>query len=250
MKKVLYILTLSILLCNCNGEDAGDCFQTSGSLILETVEVPEFERILVYRDVELILKSGPEQSVTIETGKNLLSDVEARVEGNQLILFDHNTCNYVRDYGVTRIFVTAPDIREIRSSTQYPISSDGTLQYNNLELISEDFNAPGSFTVGDFRLNVNTTQLRIISNLVSSFYISGQTENLYVGFFSGSGRFEGETLIAQNVEVFHRGSNDMIIDPQLSLMGALYSTGDLISLNRPATVDIQEFYTGRLIFQD
>jgi len=85
---------------------------------------------------------------------------------------------------------------------------------------------------------------------VSSFYITGQTENLYIGFFSGSGRFEGENLTAQNVEVFHRGSNNIIVNPQLSITGALYSTGDLVSVNRPETVEVEEFYTGRLIFED
>lgn len=234
----------------CNSEDANDCFQTSGPIVLQEVEISSFEKILVNRDIELILKSGAEFKLTIETGKNLLNDVEVKVVDNQLQLSDNNTCNYVREYGITKIYVTAPNITEIRSSTQYDVSSDGILNFNNLQLISEDFNAPGSFTVGDFRLNVNTSQLRITANNISSFYITGQTENLFVGFFAGSGRFEGRELIAQNVDVFHRGSNDMIVNPQQSLTGEIRSTGDLIAVNQPPTVDVEQFYTGRLIFED
>ncbi len=247
---MIYILMVSILLLNCNSEDANDCFQTSGATVLQDIAVPDFEKILVNRDIELILKTAAEYKVTIETGKNLLNDVEAKVVDDQLQLFDHNNCNYVREYGITKIYVTAPNIKEVRSSTQYDISSDGVLDYDNLHLISEDFNFPGSFTIGDFRLHVNSTQIRITANNISSFYIRGQTENLNVGFFAGSGRFEGENLIAQNVDVFHRGSNDMIVNPQLSLTGELFSTGDLISVNRPATVAVEELYTGRLIFED
>jgi hypothetical protein len=250
MKKVINILVMSAILFTCNSEDANDCFQTSGATVQQEVEITSFERILVNRDIELILKSGVDFSVVVETGKNLLNDVEAKVVDDQLQLFDHNSCNYFREYGITKIYVTAPNITEIRSSTQYDVSSDGILNYNSLHLISEDFNSPGSFTIGDFRLDVNTTQLGITANLISSFYITGQTENLIVGFFAGSGRFEGENLIAQNIEVFHRGSNDMIVNPQLSLTGELFSTGDLISKNRPATVEVEELYTGRLIFED
>ena len=105
-----------------------------------------------------------------------------------------------------------------------------------------------TFTIGDFRLQINSQKLRITSNNISSFYISGQTDDLLVNFFSGSGRFQGEDLIAQQVEVFHRGSNDMIVNPQLSLIGELRGTGDLISLNTPPTVEVEQFYTGRLIF--
>ncbi|MBN4047173.1 DUF2807 domain-containing protein [bacterium AH-315-P13] len=249
VKNIVFLLVF-ITLFTCDSDSISDCFQTSGSIIQQEVEVSAFEKILVNRDVELILKEGTEFEVIIETGKNLLSDVEAKVVDNQLQLTDNNTCNYVRDFGITKIYVTAPNITAIRSSTQYDVSSDGVLNYNSLHLLSEDFNAPESFTVGDFRLNVNTMQLRITANNISSFYITGQTENLNIGFFAGSGRFEGDNLIAQNVDVFHRGSNDMVVNPQQSLKGELRSTGDLISVNQPPIVEVQQFYTGQLIFQD
>lgn len=247
MKKIFYILILTLVFA-CNSEDASDCFQSSGSIIQQEITVDTFTKILVNRDVQLILKEGIEFKVIIETGKNLINDVEAIVVDDQLQLTDQNTCNYVRDFGITKIYVTAPNITEIRSSTQYDVSSEGVLDYNGLVLISEDFNVPGSFTVGDFRLDVNLITLRIVTNNISTFYITGQTENLNVGFFAGAGRFEGENLIAQNVNIFHRGSNDMIVNPQESLTGELRSTGDLISVNQPPVVTVEQFYTGRLIF--
>ena len=71
---------------------------------------------------------------------------------------------------------------------------------------------------------------------------------MFVGFFSGSGRFEGENLIAQNVDVNHRGSNDMIVNPQASLTGILRGTGNIISVNVPPIVDLERIYTGQLFF--
>jgi len=212
------------------------------------VMVSDFERILVNRDVELILTEGPNYQVMIQSGENLINDIEAKVVGDQLLISDNNTCNFVRDYGITKVYVTAPNITEIRNSSQFEVSSVGVLNYSNLLLNSEDFNVPESFTVGDFRLELNSQSVQIISNNISSFYISGQTENLNVGFFAGAGRFEGADLIAQNVQVFHRGSNDMIVNPQLSLAGELRSTGDLISVNEPPMVNVEQFYTGQLIF--
>ena len=249
MKKLFYIITL-ILVFTCDSEDASDCFQTSGSIIQQEISVDAFTKILVNRDIELILKQGLEFEVIIETGRNLINDIEAIVVDGQLKLTDHNTCNYVRDFGITKIYVTAPSITEIRSSTQYDVSSDGILDFENLKLLSEDFNVPGSFTVGDFRLDVNLKTLGITTNNISSFYITGQTENLFIGFFAGSGRFEGENLIAQNIHVFHRGSNDIIVNPQQSLVGQLVSTGNLISKNEPPIVNVEVLYTGRLIFEN
>jgi hypothetical protein len=247
MKNTVYIVFLAVLFA-CNSESANDCFQKSGTEIRIDATTGSFEKILVNRNIELILKEGPEIKVLIQSGKNLINDVEAIVVGNELRLSDNNTCNYVRDYAATKVLVTAPNITEIRTSSQFDVSSDGVLSYDSLELFSEDFNVSGTFTVGDFRLQVDVTNLKVTSNNLSSFYVSGNADTVFIGFFSGIGRFEGANLIAQNINVTHRGSNDMIVNPQQSLRGVLRGTGDLISVTEPPIVEIEQLYTGRLYF--
>lgn len=247
MKKLTYIFIFLIFACN--SEDANDCFQTSGNSIQQEVEIISFERILVNRGVELIIKEAPDYKVTIETGENLINDVTAEVIGNQLVLTDNNTCNYVRDYATTKIYVETPNLTEIITSSQYDVSSDGILNYDTLTLYSEDFNGTSEFTTGDFRLTLNSENLKIVSNNLSFFYIDGVVETLFVGFYSGAGRFEGENLIAQNITIYHRGSNDMVVNPQQSLLGELRGTGNLISVNQPPIVDVERFYIGQLFFE-
>jgi hypothetical protein len=162
MKKIIYLLVFLVFACN--SEDANDCFQTSGTIVQQEVDVVGFERILVNRDIELIITEAPEYKVTIETGENLINDVKAEVIGDRLVLTDDNNCNYVRDYGITKIYVEAPNLTEIRTSSQYEISSDGVLTYPSLRLFSEDFNEATDFTVGDFRLSINSESLHITSN--------------------------------------------------------------------------------------
>jgi hypothetical protein len=236
-------------MCSCSGDDANDCIQNAGKIIQEELPITGFSDILVNRDIKLVIKEAGDYSVIIETGEYLLNDVEAVVVGNELQLTNYNTCNFVRDYGLTTIYVTAPDIRNIRSSTQYSIESDGILNYDDLRLFSENVNGVGAVTSGVFSLNINASSLRITSNNLSSFYISGEVNNLFVGFYSGIGRFEGQNLIAQKVTVYHRGSNDMIVNPQEELKGNLFGTGNLISVNNPETLDVVQHYTGVLIFE-
>jgi len=246
MKKLMCIFIFLIFACN--SEDANDCFQTSGNIIQQEVAVTSFDRILVNRGIELIIKEALDYKVTIETGKNLINDVKAEVLGNQLVLTDNNSCNYVRDYAATKIYVEAPNLTEIITSSQHVVSSDGILNYDTLTLSSEDFNGTSEFVIGDFRFTLNSENLEIVSNNLSFFYIDGEVETLFVGFYSGAGRFEGEDLIAQNVTVYHRGSNDMVVNPQQSLYGELRGTGDLISVNEPPIVDVDRIYTGQLFF--
>lgn len=248
MKKIIYII-YALLLVSCDSENAGDCFQRTGDIVTKEVEVPDFTRILVLPNVELVLKEGPETTVLIQSGDNLIDEVTAKVDDNRLILEDTNDCNFVRDFNQTKVFVTAPNITQIRSATQFDISSDGVLTYPSIGLLAEDFNEDndGNLT-GTFHLQVNSNSVRIIANSIASFFISGQVEDLYVGFFSGTGRFEGADLIANEVDVFHRGTNKMIVNPQQSITGEIRSTGDVIAVNRPPSIEVEEFFTGRLLF--
>jgi len=248
MKKSLYIILL-VFLISCNSENTGDCFQTSGSIIKKEIALDVFDRILVNRDVELIIEEGVAQKVVIETGKNLMNDVEAKVVDGKLILTDNNTCNYVRDYGITKVYVTSPNITEIRSSTQYNISSHGVLTYPNLTILSEDFNAPDTFSVGNFYLQIDNLSFNVVFNNLSNCYVSGTTNNLNVTFAAGLSRFEGRNLLAQKVTVWNRSSNDMIMNPIQEITGKISGTGNVICVNHPPIVNVEEQYKGRLIFE-
>ncbi|MHA7056198.1 head GIN domain-containing protein [Aquimarina sp. M1] len=249
MKRAIFIIGCLFFLA-CDTENAIDCFQRTGHIVRQEVEVVEFTRILVNPNVELILREGADTSVIIETGDNLLDEVSAIVEGDRLVLSNTNDCNFVRDFNQTKIFVTAPNITEIRSATQFDISSDGVLTYPSLRLLSEDFNEDtGGNITGTFTLEINAERLSVVGNNIASFFIEGSVVDLSVGFFSGTGRFEGAELIAEHVDILHRGTNKIIINPQQSIVGEILSTGDIIAENKPNIVEVQELFTGRLIFR-
>jgi len=248
MKHFIYIL-FPIILLSCNGENVPDCFQNSGSIVQQEFEVETFDKITVFERIELIVKDEPTQKVVVETGEYLLSEIEVNIENGTLILKNNNACNLTRDYGITRIYVSSSNLTQIRNSSGLPVRSEGVLNYNNLTLISEDFNSPGvTHTDGDFNLQVNCDGINITFNNLSNIFISGHVNNLIIGFYSGDSRFEGANLIAENITIFQRSSNDMIINPQQSLKGEIRGTGDVISLNRPTIVEVEQFYTGKLIF--
>lgn len=248
MKLIRYIVFL-ILVFACDSENVGDCFQKTGNIIQQDITFGAFTKILVNRDIELIVKQGLTQKVVIETGENLLNDVTAEVIEDRLILTDNNTCNYVREYGITKVYITSPNITEIRSSTQYDISSDGVLTYPSLTLLSEDFGAPDTFTNANFNLEVDNTTLRIVFNNLSNAFITGKVDDLSVNFAAGTSRFEGRDLIAQNITIWNRSSNDMILNPQQEIKGRISGTGDVICVNKPPIIDVEEQYKGRLIFE-
>lgn len=248
-RSLLYFFTM--LLASCNGDNVPDCFQNAGDLVRKSMDVPEFSTITVFENLNVVLKQGDDQKVEIETGEYLLNDVSAVVEEGRLVLRNENSCNYVRDYGLTTVYVTSPNIDEIRSSTGLLISSDGILNFPSLNLIAESYTDPETETTdGSFDLDVNSINLRIVVNGIAYFKLRGNTENFNVTVAAGDSRIEAENLIAENVSVNHRGSNDVFVNPQQRINGVIRGTGDVISVNRPPEVDVEELFNGRLIFQE
>ena len=248
-KSFLFIFLL--MLVSCNGDNVPKCFQNEGDIVRVTFDVPEFNAITVFENLNVVLKQGDEPKVEVETGEYLLNDVSAVVEDERLIVRNENSCNFVRDYGLTTIYVTSPNITEVRSSTGLLISSDGALNYPSLNLIAESFNNPDTATTdGSFDFNLNSNTVRITVNGIAYFKLKGNVENFSINVAAGDSRIEAEELIAQNVTINHRGSNDVFVNPEQRLSGVIRGTGDVISVNRPAEVDVEELFNGRLIFQD
>ncbi len=244
MNKFFFLLII-ISLSNCSPKD---CFESTGDIIQKEINLDTFDKIKVGNEVTLILKQGDNQKVVIETGENLIDDVTVEIIDGYLFMKDENSCNLTRDYAVTKVYITSPNITVIRSDTPRNIISDGILNYNDLTLISEDY-TQDALNIGDFDLRVNTQTLKIVSNGNSLFNISGNTNKLQIGFYSGSSRFIGDKLISNNINITQKSSNDILVYPILKLEGEIFSIGDVISYNHPEIVQITEHDLGKLIFK-
>lgn len=247
----MILLLIGSFFVSCSSDSAPDCFQSAGDIVREEIAVPNFTKITVFENVGLVLNQGAEIKVEIETGKNLRNEVTATVEDGRLLLRDTNDCNFFRKYGLTKVYVTSPNITEIRSSTGLKIESSGRLSYPNLNLISESFNNTESETTdGAFDLDLDSETINITVNGIAYFKLSGNTTFIGVTIAAGDSRVEAENLKAQFVDIDHRGSNDILVNPQDLIKGDIRGTGDVVSFNTPPLIQINEIFKGRLIFKD
>lgn len=234
---------------SCNNEDTGDCFQTAGTTIQQEFNVDSFDKILIHERAGLIIEQGPIQKVIIETGENLLPDITVEVVNGELIVRDNNACNFVRDYGTTKVIVTSPNITRIRNASEQDVASKGTLTYPSLYLMSVG-DKTKYLPVGDFYLDIENENLKVWSNGVANFYITGTCNKLDVNLSNGDTRFHGKNLIVKVAIARNLSSNDIEVFPTESLTGEILSTGNIISYNKPPIVNIEvQGDFGKLIFK-
>ena len=247
--RLIISLVFLFLVCGCDSENAGDCFQTAGSIQRELRMTPVFSEITVFEYLNLVVRQGDEYRVEVESGSNLLNEISAEVIQGRLILKNENRCNLFRDYGISTVYVTAPNLTEVRSSTGFLVSSEGSLNYDDLTLISERFNDPeAEATDGSFEIEFNGRRLRAIVNGVAYLQLSGTAERFDVTIAAGDSRIEAQNLLAQEVVLNHRGSNDLFVNPTQRIAGVIRGYGDVIGRVRPPLVEVSEIFNGRLRF--
>ncbi|MCF6308728.1 MAG: DUF2807 domain-containing protein [Flavobacteriaceae bacterium] len=253
MKKTNKLFLLFLILISCDKANISDCLEKTGTIISSEIEVPLFTRIQVQNDISIIVTQAETQKVVIETGENLIGDIQVYVEDDLLVLKNDNGCNIFRVYGVTKIHISSPNITEIRNSSVGTVSSNGLLSYPNLLLHSNtntNANIEDPNKSGDFILHIDCDNFRISANGLSVFYISGTARISSINFADEWPRFEGENFLIDTLRVFHRSATYMKVNPQLMLTGKIVATGDVIAVNHPEFVDVDELFTGRLIFID
>lgn len=241
---LIVLLTVQIT-SSCSNDAMPECVQEAGDTVSYEIEMADFTSINIGEGIELIIRQGS-RNVRIETGENIRSHITAAVTAGELEIRNTSSCNWVRDYNTTKVYVSVPGLDKIYSSSQFGVKSDGVLAFPNLTLESGLYSETAS---GTFELEVNCESLTIQDNLSVYCNISGDVENLAIYFYSGDARFEGSNLLAQKAYVYHRSSNDIIINPQQEVMGTIASTGNLVLKNNPPVIAVSQLYTGHLIFQ-
>lgn len=250
MRNFFYFIFLSFVFIACDSDSAWGCVKAAGTIVQEEIPLEAFEKLDVRHRVQLIVKQGDEQQVILETGENLRGDITLSVNNGVLQIDNSASCNLVRDYGVTKVYVTSPNITQIRNGSGLPVLSDGVLAFPSLALVSENTAVEGDIhTVGDFELQLDVQNFSIVANGKSNFFLSGQAETAFIGLYSGDGRVEATNLIVQDLNIYHRSSNKMIVNPRQAIRGEIRSVGNVIAVFQPPVVEVEAFYTGRLIFQ-
>lgn len=249
MKKKLSILSFLLLFIITSCGISEDCFKGNGNRISQNFSLEDFTKVKVYDGVGLVIKEGPNYEIRVETSDNIIDDLDVKVVDDMLIVKDNSTCNITRDYGLTIIYVTAPNLIEIHSKTEQEIKSDGMLHFPELRLysIGDGYGGTGAGT-GDFYLDVDCEEFYVETNGLSNFYINGLSNSVILFFSWGDGRFEGENFRVNTMEIFHRGSNDLTVYSINSLTGTIYATGNVVLKNTPIELEVEELSIGTIIY--
>jgi hypothetical protein len=218
-----------------------DCFTSTGKIITEERILSSFDSIEMNDNVNLILTQDSVQKVEVEAGENIIGKISTEVIDRQLVIHNHNTCNWVRSYSKPlNVNVHLKNIWKIMYNSAGNLTTSNQLSPDSMKL--EIWGGAGSVD-----MNVNTGWCYILMHLGSvdvtlhgHASITSMSQNDY-------GRINLGELATAYAFVTNTGSNDCYVRASTALDATIGNIGNIYYTGNPHTVNAHINGAGQVI---
>jgi len=222
--------------------DVDDCFTGTGTEAQESRQPGVFDRIYLTDNIDLRIHHSSTHHLTLNGGKNLLPQVDTRIENGTLRIQNSNRCNWTRSFKkriTVDIFTPSLDGIYVEDAIGNITSAD-TIQ-------SEEFRLDSFSSMGSYNLVLNCTTVTLaLHNGAADLHVSGKTQVQY-GYNAGYGNFEAGALNTSLAFITNKGTNQLTVKPADLLDARIEGSGDIQYIGQPDSIRSQITGTGKLI---
>jgi len=222
-------LLISILLGGCAKEQLNDCITSTGPDRTHRVDLPAFKRLYINDNVQVILQPDTVDFVEWQAGRNLLKQLSAKVENEQLLLSNQNTCNWVRS--------SKRDIKAVIHFTQLDhIIHDGFGKISSAQTLSQPYLRLDVTDAGDIEVSADVKNCLVTLYETGQIRMSGKVNLLQVENY-GYGSVFAREMIAQTVFGKLVGYGEVHVRATDNLGVNISGATDLHFYGQPAHID-------------
>ena len=228
MKKQIVIVSAillgSLALTSC--EDPLLCKNGDGPLVEEIRILPDFESVKLKGSMDITLIESTEFKVLIEAQNNLMSDIETRVSGDELII-DMDHC--FKSFEAIHVYVYAPVFKGVNLNGSGDIDAEGTITTTYMDL-----RISGS---GNVDMDLVTDKVKIDVNGSGNVHLNGTATEQEI-FVNGSGDVNNFDLWTSITAIDISGSGDCRIYVEDELSVKINGSGDIYYKGYPTITDL------------
>lgn len=236
----IHLLLLGVVMiigpgCNKNG-----VFKKSGPVRSEIRVLPAISEVILYDRVNLILTEDSSQELRVETGENLIPDIETSMVSNILTIRDNSKYKWMHDLDTkVNVYMSVDGLKKITFYGAGEVTSTN-------ELTPETFEIDSWNGTGNFRLKLRTEYTSLIIRTGNAdIMLEGSSPECYI-YCADQGGIDLRNYPVKNILLNHRSVRDAFIYVTNRLDATLLYTGNVYYKGSPQDIILKTNSTGRL----
>ncbi|HEX7493217.1 MAG TPA: head GIN domain-containing protein [Bacteroidales bacterium] len=235
--KSLRLFTIAIIILS-----ATSCIQIQGQhwkiiegnrkVITKERKTDSFTGLKVSSGIDVYLKQGNNESVSVEADENLHEYIITEVRGGILDVYSEYN---IRDAERKRVYVTIKEVNSVRTTSAGDVLGETPIKSDRLELSAS--------SAGDIKLEVIAKDIDIDISSSGDMTISGETDMLKADL-SSAGDLNAYDLKAREADVSVSSAGDADIYATEKITARASSAGDVNYKGDPKYVDAHSSSAG------
>jgi hypothetical protein len=230
--KILMIAVVCLGITSCVDAQMRKTVRGDGNVVKKERTTTSFEGLRVSSGVDVYLKQGDKEAITVEADENLHEYILTEVKDGVLRVY---TDANIREAKMERVYVTMKDISSIKTSSAGDIIGETPVKGNDIEISAS--------SAGNIRLELYAKTLNVDISSSGDVSLSGEAETLNADL-SSAGDLGAFNLKVRNADVSASSAGDARVNVSDKITARASSAGDITYQGDPKFVDAHSSSAG------
>lgn len=230
--RILTIVVAILSISACTQAQFRKTVHGNGDVVTQERSGENFTGISVSTGIDVYLKQGSKESISVETDENLQEYIITEVRGGVLHVYTEVN---IREAEKKKVYVTMKDVTSIKTSSAGDVFGETLIKCNKLELSAS--------SAGDIKLEVSAKEINIDISSSGDITLTGDTDILLADL-SSAGDLNAYDLTAREADVSASSAGDADINVTEKITAHASSAGDINYRGNPKWVDAHSSSAG------
>ncbi|HEY5469801.1 MAG TPA: head GIN domain-containing protein [Bacteroidales bacterium] len=233
--KNLKILTIAIAILSisaCTNAQLRRTVYGNGKVVTKERKVENFTAIRVSTGIDVYLKQGNNETVSVETDENIQEYILTEVRGGVLNVYTEVS---IRDTERKRVYVTMKEVTSVRTSSAGDVFGESPITSDRLELSAS--------SAGNIKLEVSAKEIKVSISSSGDITLTGDA-GLLEADLSSAGDLNAYDLNVKEADVSVSSAGDADVNVSEKLTARASSAGDVNYHGNPKFIDAHSSSAG------
>ncbi len=203
-----------------------------GNVVTKERKTESFTGVKVSSGIDVYLKQGNDESVSVEADENLHEYIITEVRNGVLNVYSEYS---IRKAERKRVYVTIKELNSVKTTSAGDVYGESPINCDNLELSAS--------SAGDIKLEINAKNIDVDISSSGDITLSGETDKLKADL-SSAGDLKAFDLKAGEADISVSSAGDADVNVTEKLTAKASSAGDINYKGDPKYVDAQSSSAG------